>query len=722
MTGAGSSMMGNRSSQFRRRINNGLLALAVVLILATSAVSVWSTNALSNSIDLVNHTYQVKEAISEVRLVSADSETYGLRYLASSRSDYLQLYQQRLQQTDDLLLQLNAMTHDNPVEQASVTRLILLQDQRRARTKTMLALKLDALRSGSNREIEEKIREGKGAEVADGIRSVLAQMTAEEERLFKLRAEQRDVLVKQTNATMLIANSLALVAGVLGFMAIRRAQIDSENALRNELQAAQARRASEEKSAFLANMSHEIRTPMNAIFGFTQLLSESVTAPLERDWVQAIKKSGQLLLSLINDVLDLSKIEAGKLQLSQQPTDLPQLVDETIELFSTQAAGKGIQLDTQIDKDSLVTVVVDAQRLRQVLMNLVSNAVKYTESGRVTVHLTMSPSLDQRFRDLRLTVVDSGVGIAEDELNRIFEPFHQADSPDGKIRQGTGLGLSITRRLVDLMNGCITVDSRLGKGTTVVIDVPHLSISDVPVASPAGGDEMVDFNRLQPLKILVVDDMIWNAEVARGYLRKSHHTVSVASDGIEGVATTRAGRPDVVLMDLRMPRMNGFEARDAIRADPELQKIAIVAVTASSLGDEEQTLRASFDGYIRKPYTPIDLFATLEAIFGATPLADPTEVAHVDLTAAPGNANPALQARWRHLQGEALVDLRRSMRMREIAAFAMELRVLGSELAWPRLVEHAGVLAAAVQRFDVAAVKDLLGELAGWPEELFDGR
>jgi signal transduction histidine kinase/DNA-binding response OmpR family regulator len=552
-------------------------------------------------------------------------------------------------------------------------------------------------------------------------REVLAQMIKEQDNRLVLMSQQSDQLVKQANATVLSANGLALVAGILGFVALRRAQREAERSLRNEVKALQASRASEEKSAFLANMSHEIRTPMNAIFGFAQLLSESVKAPIERDWVQSIKKSGQMLLNLINNVLDLSKIEAGKFQLSPHATDIRQTLQETIEMFSALAGDKGIMLKYEIDESAMTNLDVDAPRLRQVLTNLISNALKYTETGGVLVRLQLLPSLNEQLLDLRISVVDTGVGIAEEQLHKIFDPFHQADSPDGKVRQGTGLGLSITRRLLDLMGGHISVDSKLGKGSRFTVDIPQLRVSEKALTPASVDDRPIDFNRLRPLKILVVDDMVLNAQVAQGYLGKSHHSVYVAGDGIEGVSAAKRLRPDVVLMDLRMPRMNGFEAFDAIRAEATLGGTSIIAVTASSLAGEEIRLRASFDGYIRKPFSSLDLFVELEAIFGAKAAPAPTPALVLDLTQPPANLSAELQQRWARLHDVQLTALRRTMRMREIAAFALDLRALGDDLKWPKLLAHAVTLDAAVRQFDIPAVKRLLNDLVDWPKDLAHG-
>jgi len=704
------------SGRFRHQINNGLLALAFVLILATSAVSVTSTNELGASIGLVSHTHQTLELLTRMKVATGDAQSNGLRYLITGNAENQLAQREALAEMYSLKVQLGQIVRDNALQRSYMADFGELYDAFLARSMESMAYKQKALKSGNETAFVKRIKEGVGFNIIKNMRQVLDKMTVEENRLMILRVEERDTLVKQTNATVLIANALALVAGVIGFTAIRRSQDESKKMLMIELRAEQARQASEEKSSFLANMSHEIRTPMNAIFGFTQLLSESVTAPLERDWVKSIKKSGQMLLALINDVLDLSKIEAGKLQLQLQPTNIHELVGEIVDMFAPDAREKGIFLKQEIESTEREPMLLDGQRMRQILMNLLSNAIKYTERGGVVVRLVLSPQHDPDLRHLRLFITDSGVGIDPEQLIKIFEPFHQADSPDGKIRQGTGLGLSICRRLVNAMQGEIKVNSELGKGSTFMVEIPNVRVAENWPDSQVENGNKVDFNRLRPLTVLVVDDVAWNTEIARGFLRNSHHAVHIADNGLDAVAMAKKLRPDVVLMDLRMQGMNGFEASDAIRSDPELQdiRIEIVAVTASSLNNEEKALRESFDGYVRKPYTPLDLFNALDDLFGK-------DKSGTDKSGdMPDKWSDARQSQWQRLRGDDLRDLQKSMRMREIGDYAKKLRQFSLETGFALLDQRATALSDAVQRFDVVAVNDALATIASMPETFDD--
>ena len=733
-----------RDAQFRHRANIGLLALAFTVILVTSFFSVYSIGALGDSVERVSHTIHVKQSIKDLALASWEMESTGIRYMVNGRSDLKDRHLGSLERMKAGIENLDELTTDNPRQRKNIDELQDWYVELLERSRVSMMMKDNAMAEGDQFGPVMRLRDGRGESIMNRLHALLEQISSEEDRLLALRQSARDALIKQITATLLIANGLALVAGLLGFLALRRAQHESENNLRAELRAARASRAAEEKSVFLANVSHEIRTPMNAIFGFSQLLGDKVHDPQQREWLQSIRHSANVLLDLINDVLDLSKIEAGKLSLDPRGTDLRDLTGEALAMFEPQAAEKGIALSQRVDGKDMCAVEVDPDRLRQVLINLMSNAVKFTERGGVTVELSMRASAgDQTRRDVRITVRDTGTGIHPDQRESIFDAFHQAEAPDGIQRQGTGLGLNICRRLMDLMGGHIDVESHVGEGSVFVVHLPRLPVARDVVNPRDAMAASVDFDRLPPMQVLVVDDIAWNAEVAKGYLADSHHEVHFARDGLEGVAAAREIKPDVVLMDLRMPRMDGFQARDAIRADPSLARTAVVAVTASSLSRDAGQLRRSFDGYIRKPYTPMQLYSTLEAIVSrgtqedAATAGDATSegaaqssdaVTADDAAASPASAVSTVAgdrasaipeealAEWRGIRDGELQSLRARMRFGEIGSFALRLAARAEALGLDALAREAEALHAASRRFEVAEVKRRMDTLSLWPE------
>ncbi|WP_374604207.1 ATP-binding protein, partial [Arenimonas sp.] len=532
-----------------------------------------------------------------------------------------------------------------------------------------------------------------------------------EESLLIENRNRRNQLIRQNWATVMVANALALAAGLVGFMATRRMQRQAQEALRLELRAEQARQSSQDKSVFLASMSHEIRTPMNAIFGFTNLLAETPMDPRQATYVDSIRKSGQALLSLINDVLDLSKMEAGKLELREEATDLREIVDQTLTMFQQACADKGISLRADFDGRAELPVMVDPVRLRQVLINLVSNAVKYTETGGVVVRVGCHPGKQDDRCDLRIEVVDSGTGIAPHQLGVIFEPFEQGDSVDGKNREGTGLGLSIVRRLAELMGGELSAESTVGEGSLFRLDIPDRVISADSVSQQPARSQRIDFDLLPPLKVLVVDDVAWNRDLAVAYLASSHHQVTQAGDGLVALEQLKAKGADVILMDLRMPILSGDQALQRIRANPKWRDIPVVAVTASSMSEDENWVRARFDGYVRKPYSKRDLFEALALHFPPrrkeTEGQAPEPAAPVERDPGPRRQDAEALAELKALRA-SLPAMRGNLRVREVAAAAGHLAGLAGRLDWPALEKHARELKEAVDAFDVTSMRLLL--------------
>ena len=705
--------MPHRLSSFRYRVFNGLLLLAVVVVMGTSIVSLRATDELHRSVVMASHSQRIMEQISHFWGLLGDSESHGLRFLITGQEQYLIEYRHANEQMARALDQLAALTADNSAQLARVRRMQRLYTARAQDASTTQQLQLQANHGDATatRAVDERLRDGEGRRFLAELGALRDELMSAEAMLLQRRSEQRNQMIRQNWATVLVANGLALVAGLVGYSATRRLQRRAQEAFRAEMQAEQARRSSRDKSVFLASMSHEIRTPMNAIFGFTNLLAESVKDPTQADYVASIRKSGQALLALINDVLDLSKMEAGKLELREEPTDLREIVDQILTMFRQSALAKGIDLRAEYDGLAHRPMMIDPVRLRQIMINLVSNAVKYTDGGGIVVRIGCRPAKTPGRCDLRVEVADSGTGIAAHQLGMIFEPFEQGDSPDGKSREGTGLGLSIARRLAALMGGGLRAESALGEGSCFILEVPDRALGTDPVTQQPVAGPSVDFDRLPPLEVLVVDDVAWNRELIAAYLRDSHHVVRHAADGQEAVEAVREARPDVVLMDLRMPRLSGEQAMLRIKSDPDSAAVPVIAVTASSMSADESWLRTRFDGYVRKPFSKADLFEALEARFGARPEPSPPaadDAAVPALSPVPGRVDPEALSSLRRLHEHDLPALRSHLRMREAALLAETLDHHAQALDWPLLAAHAAALARAVEAFDVPVVKKLL--------------
>ncbi len=367
------------------------------------------------------------------------------------------------------------------------------------------------------------------------------------------------------------------------------------------------------KSEFLATMSHEIRTPMNGVSGMATLLLDTPLDSEQREFVNTIKGSADSLLAILNDILDLSKVESGRLELERLPFDFERACADIVALLEPRARDRGLALELAYAADAPRRIVGDPARLRQVLVNLVGNAIKFTERGHVRIRVGAHAGTEHAAA-LRIEVEDTGIGIPPEAHARIFEQFRQADGSTSRRFGGTGLGLAISQRLVQLMGGRIQLDSEPGRGSRFWFDlhVPEAehAVSETPSAKEGSGLKALE----TPLHVLLADDNEVNRRVAGHMLKRLGCTFETAGNGREALEKLEQGRYDVVLMDCQMPDLDGFETTEEWRRRESAgARVPIVAMTANAMaGDRERCLAAGMDDYLTKPVQPAQLAGTLE--------------------------------------------------------------------------------------------------------------
>ena len=361
--------------------------------------------------------------------------------------------------------------------------------------------------------------------------------------------------------------------------------------------------ANKAKSEFLANMSHEIRTPLNAVLGYSDLLAETVKGEKDKECLESIKSAGNTLLKLINDILDLSKMEAGMLEIVNGPVRIKSLFAEIERIFYSEATQKGLSLDFEVGADLPPALHIDEIRIRQVLLNLVGNAIKFTDSGFVQVIAQpIAPDgLANQSMGVQFAVEDSGIGIPEEHQQTIFSAFKQQSGETTRKYGGTGLGLTICKRLVELMGGTIQVTSEVGKGSCMQVSFPNAALP--PESGPAKPESDSMFKKIyfEEKTILIVDDEETNRKLIRDILERANLRVIEAADGEQAVAIAKKECPDLVLMDIWMPVMDGYEAVKQLKQGQRTKAIPVVALTAT-VNDKDEVKKAVFDGFLTKPF------------------------------------------------------------------------------------------------------------------------
>lgn len=474
--------------------------------------------------------------------------------------------------------------------------------------------------------------------------------------------------------------------------------------------------ANRAKSEFLANMSHEIRTPMNAIIGFSELLSNSVKDEKQRSQVQSIRSSGRNLLRIINDILDLSKIEADKLKIKLLPVDLAKLASEVEDMFIQKVTEKGIYFAVEFDSAIPKAFLLDEVRLRQVLFNLIGNAVKFTDNGHVKLKFSAQKETNDNF-NLTILVEDTGIGIPADQQEIIFQPFSQQFGQSSTKYGGTGLGLTITKKLIEKMGGAISVESQIGKGSNFKIVLPNISAKDVEIEIK---QKVFDPSTIifEKAKVLLADDNEEDRKLIIDLLANSGLTIFEAINGKDAVEMATEYLPDLILMDLRMPVMDGYEATEILKKGENTKAIPVIILTASpkkNLGEGRNS--KVFDEYILKPLDIGNLFEKMKRYL-AYKIADKVfdekaEETKMELTEEQIRHLPEL---LQILENKFIPDYQRAVKSQmidQIERFGKDLAALAKENRFEMLLEYSNEICTLADNFEIDKLMSTLKRFQG---------
>ncbi len=473
----------------------------------------------------------------------------------------------------------------------------------------------------------------------------------------------------------------------------------------------QAETASRAKSEFLANMSHEIRTPMNAVIGFADLLDRKVEQPELKNYIRSIKSSGHTLLHIINDILDISKIEAGRMDIQKEPIRLETVFKEIENIFSMKIAEKMLTFKTEIPDNFPFAIVIDELRLQQILLNIVGNAVKFTDKGGIKMTASFSQTSNEKIK-LRIDVKDTGIGIDPQSYQRIFEAFMQQGLQDQKKYGGTGLGLYISRRLAEMMGGTIEVAGKPGKGSTFSVIFEDMSIYSKKIEKK--DESTMDLTNIwfDNQIILIVDDVETNRNLVRSMLSDMNLVLIEAHNGLEAVKMAKIYHPDLIFMDIRMPVMDGYLATQTIKEEHTKGRMPVIALTASTVETEKENrdLDSIFDGYLRKPVLLADVVGEMIKFLDFAEKKAPEESKESDRKKSKTvkkitEGRSKLSSRIEKDVIPFWEQLTKRVSMVEAESFAQLVLNLGEEYKVDSLCLFAEEMQMLIQSFDVAQIK-----------------
>ncbi|QGY44327.1 response regulator [Maribellus comscasis] len=509
-----------------------------------------------------------------------------------------------------------------------------------------------------------------------------------------------------------------------GVVALNRELEDRAIAIEKAKQ--EAEMANKAKSEFLANMSHEIRTPMNAILGFTEILENKIKEKNFLKYLSSISSSGKALLNIINDILDLSKIEAGKMNLQYEPVNLFSVINEVGQIFDHKTKQKKIDLFIEIDPSIPKVIFLDDIRLRQILLNLVGNAVKFTDKGFVKLSVEKAVcKTDKQTIDLLFQVEDSGLGIPENQITKIFEAFEQQKNQNLNKYGGTGLGLTITSRLIHMMGGDIKVESQEEKGSKFKVYLYDLEVSSMVEPEQKNKETNISSLIFEPATILVVDDIAHNRELIVSFLEKYELEIYSAENGREAIDIATKYKPNLILMDLKMPIMDGFEATSVLKSDDNLKSVPIIALTASAMKEEQdRILKSGFDHFLPKPISQKELVRelsnylkyntsasneTANSFFGI----QKQKLSEENIQQIP-KLIPVLEGKLKNKWN----SIRSTFILNEINSFAEEIKAVAETFKISQLVEWSDKIIEQIQNLDMENLPSTINQYENFISDL----